>query len=595
MERRQRRGGANNNSNGVKLLLNSRQRQQRSSRSHLRSGQASSIVSPWKIVGIVTFCLGAGFLQYHYRKSRAQDPFLLENNTLGGGLPKFIRNMVQAKNEALEALQLQQQQQPHEKEEHPKQEQDQQQQQHSSSNDRTNNNNNLKFSLLTPEEDSRLETDSDGIRYHLIFSTDCSPYQHWQSYLVYFTAMLVRQPGHVTRIASGCNPEESKVITEWFQRHIQHMSPRRFHLQLTPHFSSVTNGQGQTTGDYKFFNKPFGLKYWMEHSPQLNFNRNNNDNNKETFFPESVHNDIVILIDPDMGLMRPITRDFTHDENTVFTPKRKPRILTRTVGPGKPIAQVYGFGAQWARLNLTKITNSTDSPALKVSLEEGAFYYSVGPPYLATLLDMYQIALKWTEFVPRVYQQHPHLLAEMFGFCIAAAHLKLPHQGISSLMVSDLALNDAEGWPLIDPWPAQQVCTRAQSLVSFSSNMTQIPNVVHMCQRYGLGSQWFFSKHAIPEAFIYDCQAPLFEEPPPDVATLYNFKQLPPVLEIKPLSPSEAHRMAFMLCYLFRLLNEAATFYKQNACSSEQLPNLQKTMNLADFVKDRKHDKNKKK
>jgi hypothetical protein len=37
-------------------------------------------------------------------------------------------------------------------------------------------------SVLTGEEDNELEFD-DGQRYHVIFSTDCSPYQHWQRYV----------------------------------------------------------------------------------------------------------------------------------------------------------------------------------------------------------------------------------------------------------------------------------------------------------------------------------------------------------------------------------------------------------------------------
>jgi hypothetical protein len=35
-------------------------------------------------------------------------------------------------------------------------------------------------SLLNPEEDDQLEFDESGQRYHVIFSTDCSPYQQWQ-------------------------------------------------------------------------------------------------------------------------------------------------------------------------------------------------------------------------------------------------------------------------------------------------------------------------------------------------------------------------------------------------------------------------------
>jgi hypothetical protein len=43
-------------------------------------------------------------------------------------------------------------------------------------------------SVLTQEEDEHLEYDN-GQRYHVIFSTDCSPYQHWQRYGLLTRAM----------------------------------------------------------------------------------------------------------------------------------------------------------------------------------------------------------------------------------------------------------------------------------------------------------------------------------------------------------------------------------------------------------------------
>lgn len=106
-----------------------------------------------------------------------------------------------------------------------------------------------RHSLLTPQEDEKLETDADNVRYHLVFSTDCTPYQHWQSYLVYFTAMSVKQPGHVTRIASGCKGEEATKMQEWFDKDVAPLS-KRFHLQMTPSFSEVKNEKGEVVGDY---------------------------------------------------------------------------------------------------------------------------------------------------------------------------------------------------------------------------------------------------------------------------------------------------------------------------------------------------------
>ena len=231
-------------------------------------------------------------------------------------------------------------------------------------------------SLLTPEEDQALEIHaSDHTRYHIIFSTDCSPFQHWQSYLVFFSAMNVRQPGHVTRIASGCEGDDVKLIQDWFHDHIQGMSSR-FHLHLTPRFSGVRNGEGDIVGDYKFFNKPFGLQHWMEHADHMSLQQSD---------------DFVILIDPDMILLRPLTGDFSQDRDTVFSPRRRNHVLGRKVEHGLPFAQTYAFGAQWQNLDLDKIAGP-NSPAKQYNRTEANLYFPVGPPYIATVKDMYMVS-----------------------------------------------------------------------------------------------------------------------------------------------------------------------------------------------------------
>lgn len=231
-------------------------------------------------------------------------------------------------------------------------------------------------SLLTKEEDQALEIhDKDHTRYHIIFSTDCSPYQHWQSYLVYFSAMKLRQPGHVTRIASGCEDEEATLMHDWFHDNIQGMSTR-FHLHLTPRFSGVKDSTGKLVGDYKFFNKPFGTKHWLEHAEHMSLSQSD---------------DIVILIDPDMLLLRPLTGDFSDDREVVFGPKRLAHILGRKVEHGLPFAQTYGFGAQWQSLDLEKIAG-VGTPATQYDQMDGRLYFPAGPPYIATVRDMYQVS-----------------------------------------------------------------------------------------------------------------------------------------------------------------------------------------------------------
>lgn len=427
-------------------------------------------------------------------------------------------------------------------------------------------------SLIPPEEDAQMLRDKDGQMYHLIFSTDCGTYQHWQSYLTFYRAMRVKQPGTVTRIASGCTEEEKVVIKAWFENHIQHMSSR-FHLLLTPHFSGVKDADGNIVGDYKFFNKPFGLKYWLENSELVDF--------KDGEFPKS-KDDIVILIDPDMSMMRPITKDFTSDKDVVIAPFRKEHLVGRTVEHGKPFAQTYGFGSQFLKLDLEKI-GGPNSPLLHTTHEEGRLYYPVGPPYIGTTTDMHAISLKWTEFVPKVHQQYPHLLAEMFAFSLAAAHLDLKFQLIQSLMISDTHTGGGEGWPLIDVMSAEEVCKIGRE-VDYRKH--SLPHVVHLCQRYSLGKDWFFGKRKIPHD-VFDCENPLFEEPPDNIATTHDFKWPPGAKEKTPLTPEMVQREAFMICHLTAAMNDAAEYFKRSACEKSNT-NLKKTLKVAELFKKEK-------
>ncbi len=504
-----------------------------------------SMIPLWLQVTIVAGFLFLGFASEHYKKSRGVDPFHAHSM-------KVLSNIAGGQSS------------------------------HGSS-------------MLTQEKDDKLEY-NNGERYHVIFSTDCSPYQHWQryetpslrsgtgvsmsyclclisvipldSYLVYFTAMRVQQPGHVTRIVSGCSPEEEVAIKAWFRDNIQFMS-KRFHIHLTPCFSEVKDENGKVVGDYKFFNKPFGLKHFLEKFEMLGYREADGSFTNE--------DDIVFLIDPDMALTRPLTSDFSNERETIIAPRRQgENTLATKVQRGVPFAQTYGLGVQWQRFDLDKIAGP-DSPAKSVSNQDGQLYYPVGPPYIGTVHDMYQISLKWTEFVPKVHEQYPHLLAEMYAFCIAAAHLNLRHQLIDSLMASN-SNTGGEAWPLIDKIPPSETCEFAKNPTNVKYAM---PSVIHYCQRYSVGEDWFFGKRKIPHD-IYSCETPLFIEPPDDIALKYDFKKPPNAKEITHLTPQVINQETFMVCFLTSLLNEAATFYKSNACVPGTA-NLEKSRKVADL------------
>lgn len=52
----------------------------------------------------------------------------------------------------------------------------------------------------------------DDPRFFLVFSTDCSKYQNWQSLAIFFSADQVKQPGTIIRIASGCTQAQQDEI-----------------------------------------------------------------------------------------------------------------------------------------------------------------------------------------------------------------------------------------------------------------------------------------------------------------------------------------------------------------------------------------------
>lgn len=257
-----------------------------------------------------------------------------------------------------------------------------------------------------------------GATLHIIFSTDCSPFQHWQSYLFFHRAYTINQPGYITRIASGCTDEQLHYEKLWHETRISNVMSDRYRIHFTPHFSGVKDEiTGEVKGDYKFFNKPFGLKHFLEYNDLLGLSSSTNTNAGEGQDDDLMRNpnDIIILCDPDFALLRPLTDDFSNTRDILIGPRKQKSfdaMSSHIVTHGQPFAQTYGLGTQWRKFNIDEIAG-VDSPAKDVDQKDGGIFYPAGPPYIATARDMYNIALKWSEFAPKVHKEYPHLLAEM--------------------------------------------------------------------------------------------------------------------------------------------------------------------------------------
>eukprot|EP00953_Heterococcus_sp_UTEX-ZZ885_P012189 6993-Heterococcus_DN1.PRE.1 len=239
---------------------------------------------------------------------------------------------------------------------------------------------------------------------HIVFSTDCGGYQHWQSMLTSYSAARVGQKGRVTRIASGCTDKEKEILTAQAKT-----LPHGHRVHFTPDFSFDEASQTR----YPYYNKPYGLQHFLKYaSPPI---------------AESV----IVLTDPDFVMMKPFT-PFLDETTQYYKGNSAPAIVPPATRPavteGFPLGQHYGLGGAWTQYaTLADIVGTNDTNALHVTPDDADKYYAVGPPYIAHTRDWQKIVKLWTEYVPATLAANPGILQEMYAYCIATAHLKMPH------------------------------------------------------------------------------------------------------------------------------------------------------------------------
>lgn len=377
----------------------------------------------------------------------------------------------------------------------------------------------------------------DQVFAHIIFSTDCSSYQDWQSELLAFSAERVGHRGPITRIASGCTMEQQEKLRRRYDTH--DLAGLRVHF--APKSLNMKNNEY-----YKYFNKPSGLQHFLENDPRLQ------------------EDEVFALFDPDMILMQPFPAhpDALRDGLRTF---RAGDIRNAPVGTtdGHPFGQRYGIGNVWLKFNRTYVCGE-DSPCVTdYSSSDGekvAAAFSVGPPYVATRRDMLKIARSWVDFCPRLYEEFAGLLTEMYAYSMAAAHNRLPHFMVENWMVSDSGA--IEGWETIDKHVDKSWTCDANVLdapVEWAPDTS--PVILHYCQRYVTGDDVIWSKHRVPHD-SFECHSPLLAVPPEDSTARE------PALDAdsKKQSSRAYLRNSFMACYALHAMNDALRRFKDRNC-----------------------------
>jgi hypothetical protein len=84
--------------------------------------------------------------------------------------------------------------------------------------------------------------------------------------------------------------------------------------------------------------------------------------------------------------------------------------------------------------------------------------YIAGPPYIATGLNMYQIAVVWAAVAVPVYGLTTNPISEMYAYSTAASHLYLPHDLAYNFMISNGGADYLEGWNTIEDMAPKDIC-----------------------------------------------------------------------------------------------------------------------------------------
>lgn len=422
----------------------------------------------------------------------------------------------------------------------------------SSENSKTSPITNFEQQPLRASAYGKQSSKNDEPNIHILFSTSCSAAQDWQSYLLFYKMMAVNQVGNVTRLVSGCTPEERKLQDEWLEKIQTTMSPR-----FNMYFTELDFGKHYSLGKsdwqkYKYMNKPFSTLAFLQDALGFPENREHED-------------DLFVLIDPDMMSMRSFTNDFSD-----YIPEGE---TVHRVSHGHMFGQPFGYQTQWyeeAKDNLTYLVGEEESPVRDLSGDR-LMKYHAGPPYMATGRDFYALLKLWCDILPRYQALREHFMVEMYSASLAAAHLGLPFHLVPNFMISDdkTGKKENEGWSGIDNADPKDLC--------IPERVDKLPLVFHYCQRFGLGEH-FFNKHIFNNDF-FSCDEPLMEEIPSDVALRYNYTHYGDGTN-KTWEESKYHmlkRNAFMLCSMTSGLNDAATFYKRHHCGDDA--NYAKTWN----------------
>lgn len=385
---------------------------------------------------------------------------------------------------------------------------------------------------------------TDDGKLHIIFSSGCNYFQHWQSELLLSSALLAGQHGRITRIVSGCYDKTAETAKHRHQTFPggknDHLVPvdilnksvnENFGLFITPQFEGAV--------DFPWINKPSSINFFMKYA------RKELDKFGET---------VIAIIDPDFIFLKPLTQAGESEDNIIAT---RGQIKDDIVIKGRPVGQRYGLEGGWVNKfkPVDQITGDPNSASLHWTSKEAAQWTSVGPPMIVEIDDLTNLADKWEfNMRPVLKVGGPDILADMYAYSIAAADLDLKHTTLDHYMISTWG-HTGQAYSFVEEFE-QMSCSNPSK--DYSPSTAHWPVFIHLASNFKAfdetEDEWMFHKGHVP-GNILDCDMPLIVAPPENLFDLNREDE-----SIK------VHQKAWVVCNTISRLNSILLKYKEKFC-----------------------------
>jgi hypothetical protein len=360
----------------------------------------------------------------------------------------------------------------------------------------------------------------DDGRLHIVFSSGCNQFQHWQAELLLATAHAVGQRGRITRIVSGCHDKSAETAKHTHQAFPKgkgdHLVPMNMLLKsVNPHFGLFVTPTFEGAIDFPWINKPSSIAYFL----------------KETKAElEAAGETVIAILDPDFVFLKPLSQQGSTPDNLLHhNPVAASGPPVDIVRRGKPVAQFYAIGGAWVKtFDIAGMTGNPNSPALKYSYQGAVENFAVGPPLMMHVDDLREMAPLWAKFMKPVVEHKKDILADMFAYSIASAHLGLEHTVLDQFMISAWMYGGSEkgqAWPWLAQWKEQHIS--GEHRVSCANPVPgpgqKVPTFIHLASNFEGPEidegEWQFHKGKVPPD-ILECSVPLLISAPDDLYDL---------------------------------------------------------------------------